>query len=134
MAVLPTANRFAEKMIWSHETVSGPYLIRPRFGHSISKVSESEFVVFGGSSGKDYFNDVHVFNICEWFVCSLGITNFGRQATRVWQRIDFPAGAPPPKRNLHSATFCDGNLYVFGGNRDGAVFNDMHLLVLGEFP
>ena len=50
-------------MVWHFEKPEGPYLIRPRAGHTMTKISPTKFVVIGGSCGSDYFNDIHVFDI-----------------------------------------------------------------------
>ena len=62
-SALGALTRSVEQMIWSRDEVDGPYLIRPRCGHSMTKISPTQFLIFGGSSGRDYFNDVHVYDI-----------------------------------------------------------------------
>ena len=50
-------------MTWSKVAISSHYLIRPRGGHTMNVISDTTFVVFGGRSENDYFNDIHTFNI-----------------------------------------------------------------------
>lgn len=50
-------------MVWFYEKPESAYLIRPRAGHTMTKISDTKFCVIGGSSGSDFFNDIHVYDI-----------------------------------------------------------------------
>lgn len=62
-------------MQWNFEVVEGPYVIRPRANHTMTKISDTQFVVIGGSCGGDYFADVHLFDIST-FVFFFFVNNF----------------------------------------------------------
>jgi len=50
-------------MVWFYEKPESAYLIRPRAGHTMTKISDTKFCIIGGSSGSDFFNDIHVYDI-----------------------------------------------------------------------
>lgn len=104
-----------EEMMWSEVHVAGPYVIRPRSGHSSTAISDEEFLVIGGSCDEDYFNDVHVFNCKE--------RSWRRQKTKSNERA-------PAKRHLHTATLVGRRVYVFGGCDDRQLFDDVRALDL----
>lgn len=61
---------FKDHMQWNFEVVEGPYVIRPRCNHTMTKISDSQFAIIGGSCGSDYFADIHLFDISTFhFIC-----------------------------------------------------------------
>jgi N-acetylneuraminic acid mutarotase len=104
-------------MTWEYLKPEGPYVPRPRCGHTATQISSSKFVVIGGNSGSDYFSDVHVFDV----------------ETKIWERINIPAAAAPAKRYLHSANLVNNMIYVFGGASGDQCFSDVSILDLDNW-
>ena len=55
--------------------------------------------------------------------------------TRIWQRKTSPSGveSTPSKRYLHSATYVNNSIYVYGGKSGDQYFDDMYILEISLF-
>ena len=74
-------------------------------------------MVFGGSNGSQYYNDVHqyIFTSGSWVQPTI-------------------QGTPPSPRANHAAAVVGGKLYVFGGNDEsGTILGDAYTLDLGTW-
>mmetsp|Transcript_23081 Transcript_23081/g.41226 ORF Transcript_23081/g.41226 Transcript_23081/m.41226 type:complete len:748 (+) Transcript_23081:1367-3610(+) len=95
----------------------------PRFGHTITAVSKTKVVLFGGAIG-----DTGRYSI-------VGDTFSYDCLTRTWTKIEGAAGAPPTPRAAHaSSTVEAGQLVVYGGATGGGSLasDDLFLLDLRE--
>ena len=55
-------------MEWSHLTVSNQSIMNAREAHTAVRLSDTEFLVFGGSSDGIFYNDVHIFDISMYII------------------------------------------------------------------
>lgn len=122
------------KDIYALDPVSMTWYVGPegsgspsaRFGHSASLVNGSELVIFGGSNGEKYFNDVYVLHL----------------ETMSWVKPELTGPAPSP-RHLHAAIAYKNFILIHGGfafdpeyfkeqaygtKLKGCYMNDMRLL------
>lgn len=79
----------------------------PRFGHTITLISKTKAVMFGGATG-----DTGKYTIT-------GETYLFDCITRKWKRLE-PSGATPTQRAAHSATSVElFQLVIYGGATGG---------------
>jgi len=81
---------------WQLKRCSGVYP-EARFGHSCV-VNQGTAVIFGGSNGDTYFDDLQCLDVQSW---------------RWW--TPQTRGTPPSPRSSHSTTLCRNQAFVFGG-------------------
>ena len=79
----------------------------PRFGHTISLVSKTKAVMFGGATGNtekySITGDTYSFDV----------------TTRKWTKLE-PTGSSPAQRAAHAATAVEQNqLVIYGGAMGG---------------
>ena len=100
-------------MTWSVIKPEGSYMITPRAGHTATEISSNQFLVFGGSGGDRFYNDVHIFNV----------------ETNLWSFVDVqnPAQAPAG-RHQHTANLIGEELYIIGGRSEKETFSDVWIL------
>lgn len=55
-------------MEWSHLSVSNQSIMDVREAHTAVKLSDTEFLVFGGSSDGKFYNDIHVFDTSMYII------------------------------------------------------------------
>jgi len=92
----------------------------PRFGHTITLVSKTKAVLFGGATG----NTETYSTTSDTFI--FDCTN------RKWTKIE-PTGSPPTPRAAHASTTVELNqLVIYGGAKGGGglVSDDLYLLDL----
>ena len=89
-----------------------------RFGHTITLVSKTKVVLFGGATGDtgkySMTGETYMFNIM----------------TKTWQKLSVK-GVPPSPRAAHSATNVESmQMVVYGGATGGGGFasDDLYLL------
>lgn len=95
----------------------------PRFGHTITAVSKSKVVLFGGATG-----DTGRYSI-------VGDTYSYDCLTRTWVKIDGAVGTSPTPRAAHASSAVEaGQLVVYGGATGGGSLasDDLFLLDLKE--
>jgi hypothetical protein len=95
----------------------------PRFGHTVTAVSKTKVVLFGGAIG-----DTGRYSI-------VGDTYSYDSLTRTWAKIEGATGSPPSPRAAHaSSTVEAGQLVVYGGATGGGSLasDDLFLLDLRE--
>ena len=63
--------------------------------------------VFGGTDGKQHFNDFHQFTV----------------KGNKWEPL--PSDGAPTSRSFHSVTEVNGKIYVFGGSDGNQLFDDL---------
>ena len=81
----------------------------PRFGHTITLVSKTKAVLFGGATG----NTETYSTTSDTFI--FDCTN------RKWTKIE-PTGSPPTPRAAHAATTVELNqLVIYGGAKGGTL-------------
>eukprot|EP01112_Ceratiomyxa_fruticulosa_P000175 TRINITY_DN1018_c0_g2_i5.p1 TRINITY_DN1018_c0_g2~~TRINITY_DN1018_c0_g2_i5.p1 ORF type:complete len:592 (+),score=135.87 TRINITY_DN1018_c0_g2_i5:256-2031(+) len=103
-----------ESMTWSSPPLKG-VPPSPRWGHSTAFLPPSQLIVFGGYSGGNRMNDVHILNI-DTFTWTR-VPNVGRSGNE-----DIPS-----PRAGHTATLVGRHMLVMGGG-NGRVFCDMYCL------
>ena len=77
-----------------------------RFGHSASLVLGSKMIVFGGTDGKNFFNDVNVLNL----------------ETMAWSKPETKGPAPAP-RYYHASVVIKNTIMIQGGFPSARVFS-----------
>eukprot|EP01127_Copromyxa_protea_P018187 TRINITY_DN5659_c0_g1_i1.p1 TRINITY_DN5659_c0_g1~~TRINITY_DN5659_c0_g1_i1.p1 ORF type:complete len:413 (-),score=51.01 TRINITY_DN5659_c0_g1_i1:523-1761(-) len=82
---------------WRNSEISGTPP-SPRSGHSATLVADGKIIIFGGESGSDTLNDVHVLDT--------------QKAT--WTQVSVEG--EKPARYGHGALFLWGQLFIVGGN------------------
>jgi len=102
--------------VWSFDTASNRWQLEPqvgaekpsaRFNHTCLSLPDGRIALFGGSTAGGPA-DTNV-----WFYTP---------GTGAWEK---KASMPFEPRSLHSASFYDGAMYIFGGTLEGVMFNDM---------
>ncbi|ETO07418.1 hypothetical protein RFI_29975, partial [Reticulomyxa filosa] len=104
-----------------------------RYAHTCVSVGTYLFV-FGGFcvvSGK-WLNDLHVLDTeyKQELVPSLsayGATSIQQSPMLVWYQPQF-TGEPPVCRASHAAAVINHKMFIFGGNNNQKLFNDLHVL------
>ncbi len=81
----------------------------PRFGHTVTIVSKTKVILFGGATG-----DVGKYAITgDTFLLDL--------VTKKWRKLD-PTGSPPIHRAAHAAASVDNlQLVIYGGAIGGGI-------------
>ena len=79
----------------------------PRFGHTLSQISKSKILLFGGATGNtgkySINSDVFIFEI----------------PSRKWRKLN-PSGPIPTQRAAHATVYVEpGQIYIYGGATGG---------------
>lgn len=81
----------------------------PRFGHTITQISTTKVLLYGGATGSGKYsitNDTYILDLI----------------TRKWRKID-PQGSSPGERAAHSTVSIDSlQLILYGGATGGGLF------------
>lgn len=90
----------------------------PRFGHTLSQLSKSKILLFGGATGNtgkySINSDVYLFD----------------STSKKWRKLD-PTGPIPTQRAAHSAVYVDpGQVYIYGGATGGGGLSSDDLILL----
>jgi len=72
----------------------------PMYGHSLALHRENTLILFGGTTGWDYFNDVYAFDV----------------PSKTWRTLRVK-GAPPSMRYKHQSCIIKDGLYILGGGQ-----------------
>lgn len=83
-----------------------------RHSHT-ANLTKDQAIVFGGTDGSQFFNDVHVYHF----------------PTATWSQPTTKGSGPSPRAN-HAATVVGYKLYVFGGNDAGGIQSNGYILDL----
>jgi len=79
----------------------------PRFGHTMTLISKTKAVLFGGATGHTGKYSI----TGETFILDC--------ITQKWKKLE-PSGSPPTQRAAHAATAIETNqLFIFGGAIEG---------------
>ena len=94
---------------------------KPRYGSSLTAISNEKLILFGGQNIEETFDDVYVYRI-ETFKWSQKFPTF-----------DDPRHKPTP-RSSHASTLIGNKLWFFGGEcNDIIFFDDLFILDLKSF-
>lgn len=90
----------------------------PRFGHTLSQISKSKILLFGGATGNtgkySINSDVFIFEI----------------PSRKWRKLN-PSGPIPTQRAAHATVYVEpGQIYIYGGATGGGGLSSDDLLLL----
>jgi N-acetylneuraminic acid mutarotase len=99
-------------MEWSHIDIKN---LKPRKSHSIASKGRMLYIL-GGTGVEDHRGVDTLFGDLVAIDCE----------TLEWKELN-PSGKNPPARCLHSATFIDGKMYVFGGAGHAGEKDELHL-------
>ncbi|KAL0483271.1 leucine-zipper-like transcriptional regulator [Acrasis kona] len=80
-----------------------------RYGHTAVAV-ENSIYVFGGTDGKNYYNDIRVFDTGAYS----------------WVTVKTHGPAPTPRSGHSCVLYGTNTLFVFGGGNDFKLFNDLY--------
>ena len=105
----------------------------PRAGHSMTPLPGKEdcFLVFGGHANGQQLADLHRAEVgraaAAWDRACNDCDDTCEAATVQWTRQE-PAGGCPRPRSGHAAVIFEGNLVVLGGENEGGLLDDCHVL------
>ena len=90
----------------------------PRFGHTLSQLSKTKILLFGGATGNtgkySINSDVFLFE----------------QPFKKWRKLD-PSGPIPSQRAAHASAYVDpGQVYIYGGATGGGGLSSDDLILL----
>ena len=104
-------------MRWERASCGGD-APKPRWGHTATVISKTEFVVIGGfHSDTNRFNDVHIFDTRKsmWVQPLETITDFTPRGNHIPRKTGGGPGLAPAPRGGHTTTLVGNSLVVFGG-------------------